>query len=447
LNQPDGRPAGPSAATGAEPHRHAPLPLSTASGRPLTNRWVVLSLLVLVAILNYADRYLIPGLAQPIKTHFAVSDTVMGLLMGPAFALLYSAFTLPIARLADRRSRIAIIAGGCAVWSFFTLLSGLAETPSMLAIARIGVGIGEAAYQAPAAALIAAYFPAAERGRAFALLGTAIYLGQMAGLAGGPAMAATGTWQTAFHALGVAGIVVALAAWLIIREPARDRAFHAAPALPLGSTMRLLIATPTVRLLATVMALGSLSGVTFGMWGPALFERAYGLSTQEAGATFALGFGLPGLFGVLGFGFLADKLGKGDATVQLRLTALALAGATTAILLVTWSESLTLARLLAVPSGLLGGGWSVGVLAGLQHLLPNAHRATGTALVMLIASLFANVLGPVVAGQLSDWIAGSGPHGLRVGLSVAIPTGFIGVWAALRTVHTLERDREALSAG
>jgi len=150
---------------------------------------------------------------------------------------------------------------------------------------------------------------------------------------------------------------------------------------------------------------------------------------------------------VLGFGFLADKLGKGDATVQLRLTALALGGATTAILLVTWSESLTLARLLAVPSGLLGGGWSVGVLAGLQHLMPNAHRATGTALVMLIASLFANVLGPVIAGQFSDWIAGSGPHGLRIGLSVAIPTGFIGVWAALRTVHTLERDREALSAG
>ncbi|NLR70630.1 MFS transporter [Novosphingobium sp. ERN07] len=430
----DGAPALPFVAT------------MTASGRPLTNRWVALSLLVLVAILNYADRFLIPGLAQPIKAHFAISDAMMGLLMGPAFALLYSLFTLPIARLADRRSRIAIIAGGCAFWSFFTLLSGLATTPTMLALARVGVGIGEAAYQAPAAALIAAYFPVAERGRAFALMGTAIYIGQMGGLAGGPAIAAASTWQTAFHVLGMIGIIVALATWLIVREPARDPVAHAAPVLPLGPTMRLLIGTPSVRLLATVMALGSLSGVTFGMWGPALFERAYGLSTQAAGATFALSFGMPGLLGVLGFGFLADRLGKGDATVQLRLTALALGGATTAILLVTWSESLALARILAVPAGLMGGGWSVGVLAGLQYMLSNAHRATGTALVLLISSMFATVLGPVLAGQLSDWIAGAGPYGLRFGLSVAIPTGYIGVWAAWRAVRSLERDKASLAA-
>lgn len=417
----------------------------TASGKALTNRWLALALLVLVAILNYADRFLIAGLAQPIKAHFGIGDAMMGALMGPAFALLYTMFTLPIARLADRRSRILIIGCGCAVWSVFTLLSGMATSSTMLALARVGVGIGEAAYQAPAAALIAAYFPVHERGRAFALLGTAIYVGQMMGLAGGPAIAATSNWQTAFHALGFVGIVVAIATFLIIREPARDQVAHAAPVLPLGPTIRLLISTPSVRLLATIMALGSLSGVTFGMWGPALFERAYGMTTQAAGATFALSFGLPGLLGVLAFGFLADKLGKDDPTVQLRLTAIALGGATTMILAVTWTDNLMLARLFAIPAGLLGGGWSVGVLAGLQYLLPNAHRATGTALVLLIASMFATVLGPVLAGQLSDWIAGAGPHGLRIGLSVAIPTGYIGVWAAWRAMRKLVADRDALA--
>ncbi len=417
----------------------------TASGKALTNRWLALALLVLVAILNYADRFLIAGLAQPIKAHFGIGDAMMGALMGPAFALLYTMFTLPIARLADRRSRILIIGCGCAVWSVFTLLSGMATSSTMLALARVGVGIGEAAYQAPAAALIAAYFPVHERGRAFALLGTAIYVGQMMGLAGGPAIAAESNWQTAFHALGFVGIVVAIATFLIIREPARDQVAHAAPVLPLGPTIRLLIGTPSVRLLATIMALGSLSGVTFGMWGPALFERAYGMTTQAAGATFALSFGLPGLLGVLAFGFLADKLGKDDPTVQLRLTAIALGGATTMILAVTWTDNLILARLFAIPAGLLGGGWSVGVLAGLQYLLPNAHRATGTALVLLIASMFATVLGPVLAGQLSDWIAGAGPHGLRIGLSVAIPTGYIGVWAAWRAMRKLVADRDALA--
>lgn len=417
----------------------------TASGKPLTNRWLALALLVMVAIVNYADRFLIAGLAQPIKAYFNIGDAMMGALMGPAFALLYTVFTLPIARAADRHSRIAIIAAGCAFWSFFTLLSGMAGSPVMLALARIGVGIGEAAFQAPAAALIAAYFPINERGRAFALLGTAIYIGQMTGLAGGPAIAAATTWQTAFHALGVVGIVLAMASFIIIREPSRDAVAHAAPVLPLASTIRLLMGTPSVRLLATIMALGSLSGVTFGMWGPALFERAYGLSTQAAGTTFALSFGLPGLLGVLGFGFVADKIGKNDATMQLRLTALALGGATTMILGVTWTNNIHIAQMLAIPAGLMGGGWSVGVLAGLQYLLPNTHRATGTALVLLISNMFATVIGPVLAGQLSDWIAGTGPNGLRIGLSVAIPMGYIGVWAALRAVRRLENDKVALA--
>jgi len=429
----------------AAPAPLTPMATMTASGKPLTNRWIALALLVLVAILNYADRFLIAGLAQPIKSHFGIGDAMMGALMGPAFALLYTVFTLPIARAADRHSRIAIIAGGCAVWSFFTLMSGMASTATMLTLARVGVGIGEAAFQAPAAALIAAYFPIHERGRAFALMGTAIYVGQMTGLAGGPAIAAATTWQSAFHALGVVGIVLALASFIIIREPERNAVAHAAPVLPLAATIRLLINTPSVRLLATIMALGSLSGVTFGMWGPALFERAYGMSTQAAGTTFALSFGLPGLLGVLGFGFLADKLGKDDPTMQLRLTAIALGGATTMILAVTWTNSLMLARMFAIPAGLLGGGWSVGVLAGLQYLLPNAHRATGTALVLLISNMFAVVLGPLLAGQLSDWIAGTGPDGLRIGLSVAIPTGYIGVWAALRAVRRLEDDKTALA--
>ena len=429
----------------AAPAPLTPMATKTASGKPLTNRWIALALLVLVAILNYADRFLIAGLAQPIKSHFGIGDAMMGALMGPAFALLYTVFTLPIARAADRHSRIAIIAGGCAVWSFFTLMSGMASTATMLTLARVGVGIGEAAFQAPAAALIAAYFPIHERGRAFALMGTAIYVGQMTGLAGGPAIAAATTWQSAFHALGVVGIVLALASFIIIREPERNAVAHAAPVLPLAATIRLLINTPSVRLLATIMALGSLSGVTFGMWGPALFERAYGMSTQAAGTTFALSFGLPGLLGVLGFGFLADKLGKDDPTMQLRLTAIALGGATTMILAVTWTNSLMLARMFAIPAGLLGGGWSVGVLAGLQYLLPNAHRATGTALVLLISNMFAVVLGPLLAGQLSDWIAGTGPDGLRIGLSVAIPTGYIGVWAALRAVRRLEDDKTALA--
>ena len=127
-----------------------------AGARPLSNKWVVLALMLAIALLNYGDRYLLAGLAQPIKLEFGMSDGFMGLLMGPAFALLYSLVAVPIAIHADRTSKVAIICAGCVMWSLFTVLSGLATSAGVLALARVGVGIGEAAFQAPAYALLAA---------------------------------------------------------------------------------------------------------------------------------------------------------------------------------------------------------------------------------------------------------------------------------------------------
>lgn len=421
-----------------------------AAARPLTNRWLVLALLVLIAVLNYADRFLMSGLAQPIKHAFGIGDAMMGLLMGPAFALLYIIFTIPAARLADTRSRVLIITGGCAVWSAFTALSGIATNEWMLALARVGVGIGEAAYQAPAAALIAAYFPLEQRGKALALLGSAIYFGQIAGFAGGPALAEVWGWRPAFYALGTTGLIVAATAALVIREPAREAASATAPAAPpLGTVLRRIIATPSIRLVALLLAFGTLSGMTFGLWGPALFERAYGLSNKAAGATFAFTFGLPGLIGMLLFGALADRLTHRSRAAALGLGAASLAATTTLILAIVWTGDLAVARMLAIPAGLLGGGWSVGVFATLQYLLPNSLRATGTGVVLLASGFLGSVIGPVAAGQMSDWVADpqAGAWGLRIGLTVALPLGYIGAWAGWRAMARLEQDRAALREG
>ena len=152
---------------------------------PLPSRWLVLAVLVAVALLSYADRYLFAGLAPVISHEFALSDGTLGLLLGPAFALLYTVLGVPAARLADRTSWIRVAAAGCLMWSLFTFATALATSTATLALARVGVGIGEAAYQAPVSALIAAYFPLHQRGRAFAALMSAIYLGQITGFAGG----------------------------------------------------------------------------------------------------------------------------------------------------------------------------------------------------------------------------------------------------------------------
>lgn len=405
----------------------------------------MLALLLGVAVLCYADRYLLAGLAQPIKREFGLSDTVLGVLLGPAFALLYTILGVPAARLADRTSRVAVAAGGCLLWSLFTALTALAHDPLVLGIARVGVGIGEGAYQAPVMALVAAYFPPVQRGRALGLMACAIYIGQMSGMAGGPAIAAAHGWRTPFAMLGGAGLAMGLATWLLVREPAREAAPPGqAAAEGLLTLSRRLVRSRSWVLLTVGLALGSFSGVSFGLWGPTLFERAYGLTTQAAGAAFGVPFGISGLLGTLGYGFVSDRLGRGGSGRPLRLAATALTVATGCIFAITWVPQLRFAQALAVPSGLLGGGWSVGVFVGFQHILPERHRASGTAIALLAVGLVANLSGPWAAGALSDAFGG-GLAGLRHSLTLLIPTGLIGAAAMWRASGLLDADRRKLA--
>ena len=414
-----------------------------APAPPRSNPWLVLALLLGISIISYADRYLIAGLVGPIKAEFGVGDGYIGLLMGPAFAVLFTTMSIPIARAADRVSRVAIIAIGCLVWSVFTTLSGFATGPVTMAVARIGVGIGEAAFLAPAYSLLAAYFPPARRGLAFAVLGLGIYFGQIIGFAAGPAVAAQWDWHAAFYVLGAPGIIIALVAWAVIAEPAR--AIVVAPPLPLLPLARRLAAARGYRLAVLGMGFGTLSGVSFGMWGPALFARAYGLPAQEANTTFGLAFGLPGLLGTLMFGALADRLLKRSPQGPMLLAAGALLTATLCIFAVNWSPNFGLARALAIPSGLLGGGWSIGVMASLQNMLPDRFRATATALFIMISTFIGFVMGPWAAGTISEAVGGDSALSLRIGLSVTILTGVPAAIMLWRSAHHLDADRQALA--
>jgi MFS family permease len=136
-----------------------------------------------------------------------------------------------------------------------------------------------------------------------------------------------------------------------------------------------------------------------------------------------------------------DRVAKKGVHRTMIVAAIAIGAASAFILAVTWAPTLWAAQLLAVPSGLLGGGWAVGILAGLQYVLPERQRATGTALALMIVSLFGNFVGPWAAGLMSDAFADDPALGLRIGLSVIIPMGFIGAILVWRSAKTLEQDR------
>lgn len=409
----------------------------------LSHPWVVLLTLLAISIFNFADRYLLTGLVGPIKQEFALGDGTIGLLMGPAFVVLYLAAGVPIARLADRTSRVKIIAAGCLLWSLATAATSLATGPVTLALARVGVGIGEAAFAAPAYSLLTDYFRPERRAFAFAVLGLATYIGQIVGQGGGPALAeALGSWRAAFVTMGIPGIVLAIAALMLIREPHRGTGPVRA-AVPFGQLVRLLLGTRSYVLMALAFGLGVMSGVAFGYWGPELFTRLHALDPVEVKGAFAVYFGGAGMIGMLMFGALADRMARRGPAWPLLLAGGALAAATAAVLAAIWAPDFGTAKLLAIPSGLLGGGWSVGFMAVLQPMMPTRFRASATALFMAFTTLLGFLVGPWLAGALSEAL-GDDASGLRLALSLVVPAGFAAALIALMAARTLAQDIERL---
>ncbi|MDP3908490.1 MFS transporter [Novosphingobium sp.] len=193
--------------------------------------------LVLVALTNaisLLDRQILAILAPAIKQDLKIGDAEMGLLYGTVFALFYALFSLPLGRLADGWVRSRLLAVSIAFWSAATALGGMANGFAMLAISRLGVGIGEAAAQPAGTSLIYDYWPKQRRGFVMAVLASAIALGLGGSLVlGGVAAAdwdaafASGTapfglkgWQFAFLVASLPGFVLALFMWRL-REPER----------------------------------------------------------------------------------------------------------------------------------------------------------------------------------------------------------------------------------
>src|SRR3954463_16613802 len=181
----------------------------------------ILLILLLAYIFNFIDRQIIGVLALPIKSELALSDKQLGLMGGIAFALFYSGLAIPIAWLADRRSRVNIIAASIGLWSLFTAACGFAQNFWQLFLARMGVGIGEAGGVAPSYALISDFYPKAQRGRALAFFSLGIPIGSALGVFFGAWIASHLSWRSAFMIVGLAGLPAALMVWLFVPEPVR----------------------------------------------------------------------------------------------------------------------------------------------------------------------------------------------------------------------------------
>jgi MFS family permease len=259
----------------------------------LAYRSYVLTVLVIVYAFNFIDRQIVGILAIPIKADLKLSDTQLGMMGGLAFALFYTLLGIPIARLADRVSRIRIMSIALAVWSLMTAVCGLTTSFGQLFLARLGVGVGEAGGVAPAYSLICDYFPPKQRARALSVYSFGIPIGSAVGIVAGAYLTRLVSWRLAFVVVGIAGVVLTPLLAMSVREPARgglDVLAAANPADPAAPISRAPPAPTLWQVCATLGRKRSFWGLSLGasfssmmgyglfFWLPSLFVRSFGMS-------------------------------------------------------------------------------------------------------------------------------------------------------------------------
>ena len=273
----------------------------------------VLGVLFLTYIVNVIDRSQVLAVnLQSIKLELGVSDSLLGLLGGIPFAIFYSILGIPIAALADRWSRRNVLALAVAVWSAMTALCGMAVNFATLFAARVGVAIGEAGGSPPSHSLISDYFPKAKRATAFSIFALAVPVGTMIGAAFAGWSNVNYGWRATFMIVGLPGVVLALLAWMTIKEPPRgfsdnvDQSVARAKAPSMSEALTYLWRRPSFRHLSLAAALHSVVWYGAGQWNPTFFIRSHGWTAQEAGGWIAIFAGIGGLGTFLG-GYAADK--------------------------------------------------------------------------------------------------------------------------------------------
>ncbi|HET9811762.1 MAG TPA: MFS transporter, partial [Sphingomicrobium sp.] len=372
---------------------------------------LVLALLLLAYIFNFLDRQILGILAQPIKADLNLSDTEFGAIGGLAFALLYSLLGVPLAYLADRTSRSAVIAGSLAVWSAFTALCGIATGYWQLFLCRVGVGVGEAGGVAPSYALIADYFPAERRARALAIYSLGVPIGLSAGTLLGAYIASAVDWRTAFLVMGIAGVLIAP----LLRYFVRDLPRRAdGGSVPVARVFGILASKPAFWLLAVAAGSSSLVGYGLALWLPSIVMRSFRADLIATGQFLGSLLLIGGTAGVLAGGWFADRLGSANRAWYARLPAIAWLVTVPTYVAGLMAPSLSMAwPLLLIPNA-LNILWLAPVTTAVQHLVSREMRATASACFLLIINLIGLGLGPLLIGRLSDVFSASyGADSLR----------------------------------
>jgi len=405
---------------------------------------IVLAMLLVVYTFNFLDRQILGILAVPIQKGLNLSDAEFGAIGGTAFAILYSVLGVPLALAADRIGKTRVIAGSLVVWSAFTALCGTATGFWQLFLYRLGVGVGEAGGAAPSYALIADYFPVERRARALGIYSMGIPIGLGGGVLLGAYIAALVDWQTAFVAVGAAGIVLAPIFLAIVRDKPKPPPAATADGASVFAVIPIMMRKPAYWLLAIGAGCSSMAGYGLALWVPKIIAVHYGWTDKadliKVGQFMAALLLIGGTTGIFLGGVVADRLGKTDRAWYARLPAIAwlITAPTFMIGLITPSPTIAWVVLL-IPNA-LNTLWLGPVITAVQHLAPTRMRTGASGTFLLVNNLLGLGLGPWLMGALSVALKASyGADSLRIAAIIAVGLYLVAALLAFLAIKPLKR--------
>ena len=410
-------------------------------------------LVFLISVFNVVDRYILSMLAPDIQRDLALSDTQMGLLLGPSFSIVHFLAVLPAAWLADRYARRTVVAAGLFVWSSMTALAGAATGFWTLFATRMGVGIGEAAGSPPSVALLSDTAPPEWRTRALSAVTVGALFGLAMGMILGGYLGDTYGWRVALITVGVPGLAVALLVRLTLREPPRSQGPSSSPI----DAVRHLFGFASFRWSVAGICLANVAIAGRNLWEPTFLERSYGLGGTERGLTYVVISALPSMLGALVGATLADRLAERDPRWLAWVCGGSMGLAVPFIVaFLVWDPNhlvgpeglrFPLAYLFSAAGSFFLGFFSP-PMASLAQALATPHmRSLAHAIWTMPYTLIGMGVGPLLVGALSEaWTPGYGPDALRRALVVScvlLPAGAFGFFMAART---LRDDRASVAA-
>lgn len=396
-----------------------------------------LGLMVVASAVAVMDRTTILTLSQPIKADLHMTDADYGLLQGVGLAICYALFGLPLARLADTRNRMKLVALSVGVFSVFAAGCGLVRNFAQLLLCRVVVGVGEAGVQPPIISAISDLYPAKKRGTALAVLSANIGIGALIGPVVAGRLAETYSWRLMFFVVGVLGVLVAILTLLTAREPPRgmsdDAPADRAPTPGFMAVLRLLAAKRSFWQVIFGMSVTNFAVAGIGTFVALYLTRQFDLRPAMTGVVFGSVSFVSTFGGTVAGGVIVDFISKRDGRWYAWLPAL---GVLVAAPLYIGGFLLPNAAI-ALASLTIGGialfFYYTPTQALLQNMVEPRMRATAAFVFFVVSGLVGFGGGPALLGYISDQVAA---NAFTAGSYTAACPGGVAPVAAGAAAHT-----------